>query len=205
MRLLELFSGTGSVGEVFRAAGWETVSVDNAPTAPCDVIADILTLDPRDFDREHGPFDCIWASPPCTQYSVARTFAKTPRSLGLADALVAKAIQFIDVIKPKAWFLENPWTGLLKSRPVVAPLGPPVVLDYCRYGRPFRKRTAIWTNRPLQGLLCRKGSFCGGWDGRGHPSAAQQGGKCPGGARNRLCDLHRVPRALVEAVVAACT
>jgi hypothetical protein len=34
MRLLNLFSGTDSVGEAFRAAGWDTVSVDIKPQRP---------------------------------------------------------------------------------------------------------------------------------------------------------------------------
>jgi hypothetical protein len=100
MRLLELFSGTGSVGEVFRAAGWETVSVDWRPTGPCDIVADILTLDPAAIDAQYGPFDCVWASPPCTEYSVARTTATLPRDLEGADRLVAKALDFIREVRP---------------------------------------------------------------------------------------------------------
>jgi len=203
MRLLELFSGTGSVGEVFRAAGWETVSVDVAPTGPCDIVADILTLDPVAIDAQYGPFDCVWASPPCTEYSVARTTAKLPRDLEGADRLVAKALEFIRVLRPMHWFLENPFTGLLKGRPLMAEL-PFVKLDFCRYGTRYKKRTAIWTNSTrLEGLLCQPGSHCAAWDGACHPSRAQRAGMGPGD-RHAVSELHRLPRALVEAVVAVC-
>ncbi len=201
MRLLELFSGTGSVGRVFREAGWETVSVDVAPTGPCDLITNILTLDPVEVNARHGPFDAVWASPPCTMYSRARTRAKAPRDFEKADGLVAKALDFIQIVNPKFWFIENPWTGLLKTRPVMAGLPPPVVVDYCRFGTLFKKRTAIWTNAArLKGLLCRPGTRCSAWAGGCHPSAAQRAGKCKGD-RHALSELHTVPSALVKAVV----
>ena len=42
MRLLELFSGTGSVGRVFSEAGWEVISVDMDPSSGATHVADIL-------------------------------------------------------------------------------------------------------------------------------------------------------------------
>lgn len=207
MRLLELFSGTGSVGEVFRERGWEVVSVDicPAPGAHCDIVADILTLDPREIGQAHGRFDCIWASPPCTQYSIARTTAKTPRDLALADSLVSKAIEFVEVLNPRTFFIENPWTGMLRHREVVAGLPDPVRCDYCRYRARYRKRTAIWTNSALEGLLCSPGSRCEAWD-RGHPTTAQRGNSSSVSritmgrpdVRYSVHELHRIPRPLCE-------
>ena len=43
MRLLELFSGTGSVGNVFREHGWDVVSLDR--DMPADISTDILDWD----------------------------------------------------------------------------------------------------------------------------------------------------------------
>mgnify|MGYP003343920921 CR=1 FL=1 len=67
--LLELFSGTGSMGRAFRAKGWEVTSVD------CDRAADAtIEADIRDLDVSRlGKIDAIWASPPCTMYSRARS------------------------------------------------------------------------------------------------------------------------------------
>ena len=85
--LLELFSGTGSVGRSFRARGWEVFSVDiDAATNPT-LVADVLDLH---LHRLPTQVDCIWASPPCTHYSRARTKAKTPRDLEGSDAIVQK-------------------------------------------------------------------------------------------------------------------
>ena len=90
--LLELFSGTGSVGRAFRALGWEVFSVDIDSSTTPTLLANVLdvqlnALPPR--------VDCIWASPPCTHYSCARTKAKTPRDLEGSDALVRKVLAII--------------------------------------------------------------------------------------------------------------
>ena len=60
MRLLELFSGSGSVGSAAKRFSYEVVSLDLKG-------ADINTLD-WDFTEYHtGYRDVFWASPPCTE------------------------------------------------------------------------------------------------------------------------------------------
>ena len=89
--LLELFSGTGSVGRVWRKKGHRVISVDQDPRYNPEVCENILTWD---YEALETP-DFIWASVPCEQYSCARTRAKTPRNFELADALVARTIEII--------------------------------------------------------------------------------------------------------------
>ena len=103
-RLLELFSGTGSIGRVFSAHGWEVISVDIDPKMQPTICADLLTFDYRSLG---GGFDVVFASPPCTQYSIARSKAKKPRYLDAADACVRKALDIIAHFKPAAWFLKT--------------------------------------------------------------------------------------------------
>ena len=70
MKLLELFSGTGSVGKVFKESGWTVVSLDRDMDA--DIKTDIMDWDYKSM-YEPGYFDVLWTSPPCTEYSVAKT------------------------------------------------------------------------------------------------------------------------------------
>ena len=118
------------------------MSLDNDPKCGADVCQDLLTWEYTSFGLE--PPDVIWCSPPCTQDSIARTRAKTPRDLEAADAIVQRCLDIIAYWQPKYWFIENPQTGLLKTRDVVHGV-PFVDLDYCMYGAPYRKRTRIWT------------------------------------------------------------
>ena len=64
MRLLELFSGTGSVGRVARDLGFSVISLD---LKNANINTDTLSWDYKQFGV--SDFDVIWASPPCTEYS----------------------------------------------------------------------------------------------------------------------------------------
>ena len=64
MNLLEMFSGTGSVGLVAKSLGFNVISLD---LKNADINTDILKWDYKQFDRNH--FDFIWSSPPCTEYT----------------------------------------------------------------------------------------------------------------------------------------
>ena len=71
--LLELFAGTKSVGKVFEAAGWRVTSVDLLlPRFLPTICADVIDPDATNL----GDVDLMWASPPCTHYSRARSCAK---------------------------------------------------------------------------------------------------------------------------------
>ena len=97
--LLELFSGTGSIGKVFRAHGWRVNSVDIRANFEPDICIDVLKLTP---DMVPGHVDLMWASPPCTHYSIARSTAKTPRDLVGSDALVQHALS-----RPRSYYVRS--------------------------------------------------------------------------------------------------
>ena len=64
MNLLELFSGTKSVGTIAKLLGFNVISLD---LKNADINTHILEWDYKQFDRNH--FDCTWSSPPCPEYS----------------------------------------------------------------------------------------------------------------------------------------
>jgi len=174
------------------------VSLDLDPRAGADITTNILDWDFTTFPDDH--FDCIWASPPCTEYSIARTTARAPRNLELADAIVQRTLEIIAYFGC-AWWMENPATGLLAGRPVVRDLPDPYLVSYCMFGRPFRKNTYLWTNVPFSDRKCDR--LCGAFvDGR-HEASAQRGGSGPGTARGSVHQLHAIPDGLVQEVESA--
>jgi site-specific DNA-cytosine methylase len=60
LRLLELFSGTGSIGRAFEDQGWEVISVDNDPKAQATFRSDISEWDCSSLLGKK--IDVIWAS-----------------------------------------------------------------------------------------------------------------------------------------------
>ena len=197
MRALEVFSGTKGIGTAFEAHGYEVVSLDKDPRFEPTICEDILTWDYTVFSVDH--FDAVWASPECTQYSIARSNARTPRDLEGADAMVQTALDIIDCFQPRAWFLENPQSGLLKTREVIAGL-PYVDDDYCKFNYPYRKRTRIWTNTPLRSRLCEHD--CDASDGKRHAGWAQKGNGNTGDGFSRA-ELYAMPKELCEEKVQA--
>jgi len=210
--LLELFSGTGSVGRAFAEAGWEVLSLDGDVSSGADVRCDILQWDPP----EGLVPDHLHASPPCTEYSLAKTTGV--RNLELADAIVQKTLAILELLRarnPRLTFsMENPWTGMLKGREFMSEFNSHLkVVNYCKYGLKYKKTTAVWTNlahwepRPL----CTKASPCPGLvDGR-HELTAQRGTKrdlktgiCRGGSCSRDT-LYAIPPELCREWAVAAT
>ena len=202
-RLLELFSGTGSIGKAFREAGWEVVSLDMDPKARATITADFMEWSWCEFGTTH--FDSIWASPPCTEYSIAKTTGK-PRDMEKADKIVQRTLECIQYFMPKTWFMENPQTGYLKGRAVVEGLRYKDV-SYCVFGYPYKKATRIWSNSEWQPLpMCTRSCPCEGSKETGrHPMTAQRGPGRVGGRlkendRCSLDQLHSMPPALCEEI-----
>jgi site-specific DNA-cytosine methylase len=67
MKVLELFSGTGSVGKVCKEFGYDVVSLD---LKNADINCNILDWDYTIYPPNY--FDIIWASPPCDTFSSLR-------------------------------------------------------------------------------------------------------------------------------------
>ena len=201
MKLLELFSGTGSVGTVASALGWTVVSLD---LKGADINCDILQWKYKKYPVKY--FDMIHASSPCIEYSRAKTVGV--RKIDEANLIVLKTLEIINYFNPRIWLIENPQSGLLKEQEFMKGL-PYFDIDYCKYGFNYRKRTRLWTNldtwtpRPL----CKKD--CDSMDGNRHKETAQ---RLPSKTKadwgdnpvfHSQTDLYKIPQELVEEILNA--
>lgn len=167
MNVLELFAGSKSIGKSAQKLSFNVYSSDIEQFGGIDYVVDILNFDPSKV-----PFkpDIIWASCPCTAFSVAAIgknwtkdgdnyIPKNPRAeFGLQ--LVKKTLEIIDFFKPTYFFIENP-RGMLRKMPIM--LGfPRQSITYCQYGDTRMKPTDIWTNSTkwIPRPMCKNGDPC---------------------------------------------
>ncbi len=189
MRCLELFSGTKSFGKVVDKKGWKCMSLDLDKKHNPDIKINILEWDYKQYDKDS--FDIIWASPPCTEYSIAKT--RGIRDIEGSNKIVLRTIEIINYFNPKIWFIENPQTSLLKKQPFMNDFKY-VDGDYCMYGKPYRKRTRFWTNKENINLkLCDKN--CGSIINNKHIGSCGNGNKSY--INYSLDEKHSIPPSLI--------
>jgi len=153
MLVFDFFSGTGSSTKAFADAGDRVISFELDPDFDSTETVDVMDLTAEDLIAKYGQPDFVWASPPCTSFSVAsigRHWASggdnpIPKTQSAVDsqALVAHTRQLVESLNPKYGFLiENP-RGMLRKLPVLADL-PRVTITYCQYGDDRMKPTDLW-------------------------------------------------------------
>jgi len=157
MKVLELFAGSRSFGKAAESLGFKVFSSDINNFENINYTVDILN-----FDINKVPFvpDVIWASPPCTTYSIAAISHHRPKNKPLSDfakksdLIVKKTLQIIKELNPKFWYIENP-RGMLRKQDFMLGI-PKTTVWYCTYGDTRAKPTDIWTNN-LRSLLNPEG------------------------------------------------
>lgn len=207
MKVLELFAGSRSIGKAAEELGFEIFSCDIEDFGGIDYVGDVL-----DFDYSKIPFvpDVVWASPPCTGFSVAaighhwtggkNAYIPKTDTAKLGIELVKKTLEIIKHYKKLnsrlVWFIENP-RGLLRKMSFMEEIDRRGV-TYCQYGDKRMKPTDIWTNgnKWIPKPMCKNGSPCHISAPRGS-STGTQGIK---GAYNRS----KIPHDLCLDILKSC-
>ena len=164
-----------------------------------------------DFDIEMLPerfalIDIIWASPPCTCFSVAsisthwgggfRVYEPKTEKAKQSIELIRKTIGIIKELQPKLWFIENPRGILRKLIPMAS--FPRKTVTYCQYGDKRMKPTDIWTNCHVwtPKPMCKNGDIC-------HESAPRGSKTGTQGLKDSI-ERGKIPYELCKEILLAC-
>ena len=153
MKVLELFAGSRSFSKVAEEMGMETYTTDREPFKDIDQVCDIFDFDLDKMDEEFGVPNIIWASPPCTFFSVASIghhwnkdhTPKTEQAI-LGMKIVEETKWIIKMLNPKWFYIENPRGKLRKLSVMTCEPFFRKTISYCSYGDDRMKPTDIWTN-----------------------------------------------------------
>lgn len=143
MKVLVLFSGTGSVERVFQG-DHECRGLDIIMKFKPHYLQDILTWKYQEELRQWTP-EYIHASPVCKEFSFVKNAGKK-RNMDLGLSLLHKTLEIIEYVKtinPNLKFtIENP-VGLMRKLECMGQYNR-ITTSYCRYGYPYQKNTDIW-------------------------------------------------------------
>lgn len=206
MIIFDFFAGTGSSTQAFKDAGHTVITFELDDYFEATEHADVFDLTAQDLLARYGRPDFIWASPPCTAFSVAsmghhwggglRAYEPKTEAAKISQELVAHTLKLIAELNPtKGWLMENP-RGMLRKLPVVANL-PRRSVTYCRYGDTRMKPTDLWGVVPnwTPREMCKNGQPCH----EAAPRGSKTGTQGLKGAKERS----RVPYALGQEILAA--
>jgi site-specific DNA-cytosine methylase len=174
MKVLELFAGSRSVGKAAEELGMNVFSSDIKQFGGIDYVVDILDFDVAEvhgFTKNLWVPDVIWASPPCTSYSIAgvrhhRNGQEPTSDFAVkSDKIMDKVhelIHYFTLLNPNlVYYIENP-RGMLRKMDFMKRHPIRHTVTYCQYGDTRMKPTDIWTNdlrwnpRPM----CKNGAPC---------------------------------------------
>ena len=203
MKILELFAGSRSIGKAAEELGHIVFSVDIKDFDGIDLVKDIEFLKPIDI-----PFkpDMIWASPPCTTYSIAAISKHrdngTPKTdfAKKSDRLVWNTLNLIRHFNC-VYYIENP-RGYLRKMSFMRGLSR-VTVWYCQYGDKRAKPTDIWSNN-IHSIFNPMGwkprPEC--WNGRkGCHEAAPRGSKTGTQGLKNNYERSKIPEQLCKDVI----
>ena len=177
IKVLDLFSGTHSLGKECHKRSWHVTSVDR-DLPEYDKLdkdrkyksdkhfqEDIMTWDYKQY--EPGHFQIVCASPVCRFWSPLRYTWIGRKMKGMTEnftkedllkdidkfgkPMVDRVRLIIDYFKPKYFWIENPKSSSMISYITDLPF---VIVDYCKYASGelwgYQKRTRFWVSQSIK-------------------------------------------------------
>ena len=206
MLIFDFFAGTGSSTKAFVDAGHTVITFELDTQFDATEHVDVMDLTAEYLVERYGVPDFVWASPPCTAFSVASishhwtggigAYVPKTEAASYNQKLVWKVRELIEQLQPTLGFvIENP-RGVLRKLPPVQGL-PRQTVSYCQYGDERMKPTDLWgvvpgwSPRPM----CRNGDSC--------HVAAPRGAKTGTQGRKSAKERSMVPYGLGQEILAA--
>ena len=120
-RMLDLFSGLGGASQAMvDHKDWQVERIDNNPLL-LEHVPDMTLMSIEEIHENLsvyagnvGPYNLIWASPPCVNFSdacdapMSKFKRENPGEEYKPDmTLVKMTLEIIEALKPRAWIIEN--------------------------------------------------------------------------------------------------
>lgn len=207
-KAIDLFCGTKSFAKIADKFGYKMQTIDFNKEFNPDICIDILFLNPHELFLMP---DILWASPPCTTFSVASlghhwtggkgAYIPKTEECKIGLKILEKTISLIREVQPICWFIENP-RGVMRK--LIDDLflkynlkAQRYTVTYCQYGDTRMKPTDIWSNIDLNlKPMCHNGDSC-------HVSAPRGSRTGTQGLKGAM-ERSIIPKLLIEDILNHC-
>ena len=165
--MLDLFCGLkGASAPFLTSPKWDVTTVDVETKFNPTFVRDLSRPEVYDELYQHNSnFDFVWASPPCTKFSVASIgrYWKGNKPGKEVEEEVKMLRLLVDFCKQYKYFvIENP-RGMMRKVDFLNEELKRITITQCQYGKEYMKPTDLWGVFPpnwIPNPACKNGAPC---------------------------------------------